>query len=289
MDIWLIRNGEKYGPFHDYDIRRRIEGGELDPASPAWHEGLAGWIPISEIPVFKNEYLATPKLAPSPVEEQQQEAAPSATTTAGAIPPPLPEKPKIHRRFWARWMDLTVYFAAWWLVFWATGRDVEAIFLNPWIPLAQFVPWFVIEIFLIHHLATTPGKWLLGLRVLNIDGSRLNLLQATRRSMTVYVLGVGLVWFPVVIVSMAFSVFTTKRVGAPIWDYIGKHRVVSKPLNPIGIISVIVLFFASWQAVNGVLSPYVFRAQMEFVNKYAPQYKEEIEKNPPWSLPRRHK
>lgn len=284
MDIWLIRNGEKYGPFPDYDIRRRIEGGELDPQSPAWHEGLASWGPISEIAIFKNEFAPKPK--PIPIEE-----IPVATQPAG--PPPVPTKTKIFRRFWARWLDLTLFFAAFWLIAWATGRDVEAIFLSPWVSLAQFLPWFVIEIFLIHSIATTPGKWLFGMRVLNADGSRLSWSQSAQRSMSVYVLGIGLAWFPLAILAMGLSVYTAKRMGAPVWDHVGKHRVTTKKINPAAIIVAVFLFLGSSQAVNGVLSPYTLRVQMEFITKYAPQYapqfRRELEKNPPWSLPRRHK
>ena len=36
MEIWIIRDGEKVGPIHDYDIRRKIETRELSRETMAW-------------------------------------------------------------------------------------------------------------------------------------------------------------------------------------------------------------------------------------------------------------
>src|SRR5687768_13886404 len=100
MDIWIIRNGEKYGPIPDYDVRRKIEAGDLTADTPAWHEGLPAWVPIRMIPLFENEFNAPPPVAPEPV---------TAAPTRPIVPPPIPEKPKLIRRFWARWLDIFLY------------------------------------------------------------------------------------------------------------------------------------------------------------------------------------
>jgi len=277
MEIWLIHNGERTGPFHDYEIRSRIGLGELDKDSPAWHEGLPAWIPLSEIELFKNEFQ--PK--PEPVSEPEPAAAPAA-------PPPIPETnapPKLWRRFWARWMDIQLYIALWWLFLWFTGRNIEAITQNQWILLTQLIPWVVIEILLIHYLTTTPSKWLLGIRILNTDGSRLTLAESTRRALRVYVTGIGLGWQIVSLVCMGISAFTTKRLGKPMWDYIGNHRVISKPLNPLGIIVVISLFILAGQLQVAVVFPYTLKALPPEMH----EVKEMFEKNMPWHLPPRHK
>lgn len=284
MDIWIIRNGEKYGPFHDYDIRRKIEAEELSPDAPAWHEGLPEWIPISKIPIFENEFKARamPKAKPEPEPPLVQ---PSATASSHVEPPSIPEKPKIIRRFWARWLDINVYVAIWWLILYYSGRDIGAIFSNQWIILSQYVPWFVIEILLIHYFATTPGKWLLGLRVVNADGSNLSLTESTRRALRVYVLGIGLGWSIVTIFCQGLSAFTTRRLGNPLWDHLGQHRVRSKPFAVWRILLVIMLFFAAIQGQMAVIFPY----QLELAIKQFPQLKEYFEKNPQRHLPPRHK
>ena len=277
MEVWLIHNGERTGPFHDYEIRSRIGLGELDKDSPAWHEGLAEWTTLSEIELFKNEFEVKPEPLPEPTP-----------TAVPGTPPPIPETsapPKIWRRFWARWMDIQLYIALWWLFLWFTGRNIEAILSNPWIILTQLIPWVVIETLLIHHFGTTLGKWLLGIRVLNADGSRLNLAESTRRALRVYVTGIGLGWEIVSMICMGISAFTAKRLGKPMWDYVGNHRVVSKPLNPIGIILVIALYFVAAQLQVAVVLPYTIKALPPEMQ----QLKEMFEKNPPWHLPPRHK
>ena len=46
MEIWLIINGKRSGPYPDYEIRSRIEHGEITSEEIVWHEGLAEWTPI---------------------------------------------------------------------------------------------------------------------------------------------------------------------------------------------------------------------------------------------------
>ena len=182
MDIWIIQNGEKLGPFHDFDIRRKISSGEFHADLPAWHEGIASWTTLGQMTVFADEFA---RIAATPAKDPESTGPPAAT------PPPLPDHPFALRRFWARWLDLYGYTAIWWLTMWASGRDIAAILNQPWIMLMQYVPWFVIETWMIHRFTTTPGKWLLGIRILNADGSPLTLPEATRRSARVFFLGIG--------------------------------------------------------------------------------------------------
>ena len=87
MDIWIIRNGEKAGPIHDYEARRKIEAGELTRDIPAWHEGLDAWRPLGEIPLFKDEFnwvhLGDLESAPLLDEEAPE-------MLGDTRPPPLP-------------------------------------------------------------------------------------------------------------------------------------------------------------------------------------------------------
>lgn len=275
MDIWIIRNGEKYGPFPDYDIRRRIEAGELTADTPAWHEGLPAWIPIRTIPLFENEFKAAPAAGPKPS---------AAAPTQPLVPPPIPEKPKLIRRFWARWLDIFLYAAVWWLALYAANRNIGDILLNHWVILTQLVPWLVIEILLIHRFATTPGKWLLGLRLLNADGSRLTLAQSTRRAARVFLLGIGLGWPYVSVFCQILSGITARRLGAPLWDQIGNHRMVYAPLSVWRVALFAALFFVAIHAQLAVVYPYVSKYFVE----QSPELKEMFLKNPQWHLPPRH-
>lgn len=278
MEIWVIQDGEKRGPMPDYEVRRRIASGEFDAGTPAWHGGMDEWKTLGELSIFEREFrLPFNGIGEPPAEEIREDVEVPK-------PPPLPQKPAFIRRFWARWFDLYAYSGVWWLALWAVGQDIGATLMNPWIILGQYIPWFVVETLLIHHFGTTPGKWLLGLRVVNDDGSRLTLADATRRSSRVLFIGIGMGWGLVAIICQLLAFFTTRKFGRPIWDQAGAHRVTAAPLHPVAVSAFAVLLFVSLQLQMIVVSPYV----MESAAKTFPALREQLEKNPPWHLPKRH-
>jgi GYF domain 2 len=145
MDIWIIRDGEKTGPFHDFEIRRKIEAGELSATTSAWHEGLTAWKPLVEIDLFTREF------------QLEKSAAAKAEEISSSLPesPPLPleAKPKTYymRRFWARWLDLALFSSLWWLGMWAAHQDIGSILVSPLHGFTQFIPWFIPAPPLRHH------------------------------------------------------------------------------------------------------------------------------------------
>ena len=303
MDIWIIRNGEKIGPIHDFDVRRKINTAELTPDTPAWHQGLGAWRPLGEIDLFRREFelpttpeqdppAASPEAAPTsesdtathhPAEEThtQPEDSPAPKHT----PPPLPAKTAYGRRFWARWFDLSLYSSFWWLGMWTAGQDIKAALTNPWIMFVQYVPWFAIEALLIQRFGTTPGKWLLGLKVVNLDDSPLDLNAAIRRSVRVLFTGIGFGWGLLAVFCQAMSLVVAKRLGTPLWDHSGGHRVTVAPLRPAKIVALPILFFLALQMQLIVIFPYM----VEIAGESFPSLKQRYEKNPPWHLPKKSK
>lgn len=279
MEIWLIRNGEKSGPFHDYDIRGRIAHEELEKDDYAWHEGLPGWKTLGEIEIFRDDFKDPEKPpAPPPLPDKYLERAASSPDDNEEK---KPGKKHLARRFWARWMDLMVYTAVWWLVMYAVGRDIGAAIRNPWLQLSVYIPWFAIEAWLIHRFGTTPGKWLMGLRVRNDDGSSLALKPSVWRSIRVMVTGVGFGWGLLAVLCQAMSWFTTKRIGKPIWDYLGGHHLEAVPLSPFRIMALVFFFVASAQLQMAVRGPH----EEEIIVKAYPQMKEFFENGEKWYFP----
>lgn len=278
MDIWLIQNGEKKGPFHDFEIRGKIENRELDPSTPAWHEGLAEWMPLHKISLFESAFRRAEEEIIPPTSAQSPQDGPPPVPSTPAIPSAFP-----FRRFWARWLDLYLFAALWWMIMWAVGRDIEATLRNQWIMLFLYVPWFVAETFLLHRFGTTPGKWLLGLKVVNEDGSLLSLAAATRRSSRVLFLGIGFGWDLISLICQIIAFVVTKKLGRPLWDQAGGHIVTATPLRPARILVYVFSIFAALQLRAIVLVPYL----MEEASKNSPELKEFFEKHPPWHLPKR--
>jgi len=273
MEIWLIINGKRSGPYPDYEIRSRIEHGEMTSEEMVWHEGLPEWTSIGELELFRNSL-------------EQQEQAPAI------VPPPLPKdnmeaaaakKPKTHiaRRFWARWMDLNFYSALWWLGMYLGGRDIGSAIGNLWLFISMLLPWFAIEAWLIHRFGTTPGKWLMGLKVSNEDGSLLALKQSVWRALRVMITGIGFGWGLLAILCQTMSWFTTRRLGKPIWDQMGKHKIEAEPLKPFRTIVLIIVFIGAAQLQMAVRGPHEEKIMVE----QFPQLKEYIVRSEKWYFP----
>lgn len=271
MEIWLIVNGKRSGPYPDYEIRGRIEHGEMTPEEMVWHEGLPEWTPVGELELFRNSLA---QQAPAPVPPPLPKAYTEATADA---------KPKAHlaRRFWARWTDLTLYSALWWLGMYLGGRDIGSAIGNLWLLISMFLPWFAIEAWLIHRFGRTPGKWLMGLKVSNEDGSPLALKEAIWRSLRVMITGIGFGWGLLAILCQAMSWFTTKRLGKPIWDYLGNHKVEAEPISPFRTVALVLVFIGAAQLQMAVRGPHEEKIMVE----QFPQYKEFFERSDKWYFP----
>ena len=277
MDIWIIQDGEKIGPIHDYEVRSRIEKGELPATTPAWHDGLPAWKPLVEISLFEREF-------DRPVEPQDTPYAPPAAEPDLPVPPA--SRPVLVRRFFARWFDLFVYAAVWWFMMWALAADIGGMLSNPWAVFFLYFPWFVLETFLLHRFGTTPGKWVLGLRVVNDDTSRLSLAQASWRSVQVLLIGLGFGLEGLTLICQFMAFFTAVRFGRPLWDHTGGHRVVSVSLRPMRIVTYVLVIYGAIALQMMVVAPYVMPKILEAAKPY-PALRELLEQNPPLQLPPR--
>lgn len=277
MDIWIIQDGVKKGPIHDFEIRAKIESGELSSDTPAWHEGLDSWRPLIEILLFAREFdrLLMAKEAEKAAEELlKSQPPPQATPTPSA-------EPHLIRRFWARWFDLYLFAGFWWFGMWALGRDIGGIMNNPWIILFHYIPWFALEAVLLHRYGTTPGKWLLGIKVTNDDGALLSLAESTRRAGRVFFLGIGFGWIPLALICHLISVLSTRRMGRPLWDHAGGHSLKTTSLSPLRLVVYVFSLYAALQLQLIVLAPHL----MKYMEETYPAMSEQIKKNPPWHLP----
>lgn len=278
MEIWLIVNGKRSGPYPDYEIRGRIEHGEIEAEEKVWHEGLEEWTPVGELELFRKSFgdrkpdAAPPALPAEYLEKLEKETG-----------QPKPN-PQLARRFWARWMDLMGYSSLWWLGMYFSGRDIASTMGNPWLLLTMYLPWFVIEAWLIQRFGRTPGKCLMGLRVVNEDGSALELKPAIWRSLRVMVTGIGFGWGLLSVLCQALSWFTTKRIGKPIWDHIGGHKVTAGQLNPFQILWLIVVYSSAIYLIFAVVAPHVSPVAAEDT----PEYRQFIELRDKFAFPVRN-
>ncbi len=277
MDIWVIRGGVKNGPYPDYEIRGRIAHGEMDPKSKVWHEGLAEWTEIQELELFKNEFQKETQKPPELPKEYLERAAESSEK------PEKKDRPKLHlcRRFFARWFDLMVYSALWWLALYYAGRDIGDAISNAWVLLPIYIPWFAFEAWFLYKYSWTPGKWLMSLKVENEDGTGLSLKKSIWRSVRVMVTGIGFGWGLLSLVCQALSWFTARRIGKPIWDFLGNHRVKAEPIKVWRIIVVVLGFLVAAHLQMAVSGPH----QKEAIIEMFPEMEEYMRDQDMWYLP----
>ena len=77
MDIYITKDGRQLGPFSLEEVKRQRANGVIDNSDLAWHEGLAGWIPLAQISGIGLSSAPLPPNYPAP---------PSPGTMTGAAP-----------------------------------------------------------------------------------------------------------------------------------------------------------------------------------------------------------
>ena len=82
MEIWIGRDGERYGPYTEADVREWLRSGKMSGADLAWREGLADWQPLSV-------------LLPDALTEASR---PDTTPSLPSMPAPL----QTYAGFWKR-------------------------------------------------------------------------------------------------------------------------------------------------------------------------------------------
>lgn len=103
-------------------------------------------------------------------------------------------KPYVHapvRRYIARSFDFLLCSLPWHLVLQAAGVDTRGRLSNIWMAVLGMATMLVLEPLLLHLFGTTPGKWLMGLRVTDESGKTLPLAAAWRRTWRVLWYGYG--------------------------------------------------------------------------------------------------
>jgi hypothetical protein len=81
MNIYLLKDGEKRGPYSIIQVVEIIRNGECLMSDLAWREGMSDWKPI-----YTLEDIVEAALPPLPKEAQEQ---PSQD-----LPPPIPNQPE---------------------------------------------------------------------------------------------------------------------------------------------------------------------------------------------------
>jgi uncharacterized RDD family membrane protein YckC len=238
MEVWIVEDGEKRGPFQTYEVRDRIEREELTGEELAWHKDQDQWVALKEMDVFQGEF--------------------SDRDSASATPPPLPDRPYPCVRFFARWFDLTLYTLFLFALLKFTGQDILAAWFSSFRYFC-FLPYVILEALFLHLYKTTPGKFLLGIRVVTPEEEPLPLGVSLTRSLRVYIVGMGLLIGILPVICHALCLWYSLKNNEAPWDTISgmKVRVVGLLFLPVMLF--MMLFMIILVLLFLVLMPTIFQ------------------------------
>jgi len=272
MDVYVMKDGKRLGPWQPFRLVEMLEDGELTPRDLIWHEGMDEWLPMEEAESMRTVL----RRQPPAVSETDTAGEPPEPASPG--PPPLPRtdeapvltlqvlasrKAAAWRRFFAKQIDLTLLMlaivgiatAAGWTDLWAIHRAPLAILFAPGIAL------ILLDSLLLPLTGWTPGRLILGQRVLAEDGGRLSFKQALRRSVLLWAggLGFGLPFNALLPPAQwLYSFWQFQRQGETLWDRAAKSHVEIHPLRAPHVTGVIAVT-ALVAAVNALV---LFRAPL---------------------------
>ncbi len=213
MILWVIQNGEKTGPFEDYEVREMIREGKLDEESRVWHEGAGGWLAASELGVLAGEFERPNKAKPKAIEIHLA---------------PFRAWPRLG----ARVIDYMIYRSILHLLSLGFGVNLMgSADSSGWLVIGIVLPVIIMEAALVSSVGFTPGKWLLGMRVETLLGERLSTGQAFLRSMRVWVLGMGMFLPLMMLIGFCLSLWFGRKKGGMLWDLQSGFHVTGGKLD----------------------------------------------------------
>ncbi|MFM2171299.1 MAG: hypothetical protein RI957_1528 [Verrucomicrobiota bacterium] len=216
MKAWIIKNGEKTGPFEISQVVRKLESGECDGETYGWLEGMKDWQPLSTIPEFSRvnddsplDEQSTAPTIPVPMDPQSVSGALPISQSGGSL---------LIRRFFARWFDLLLWSSIYMCAMHLSGANLKQMMMNFWFNYLMMIVWILAEAAMLHVWGATPGKWLLGLRVGRVDGSLLPVGLSLLRSIRVYLMGMGMSHPVLLPLCHGFSWWFVRKHGSTLWD-----------------------------------------------------------------------
>lgn len=268
MDIYYAIGQKKQAPVPAVEMISMLERGDVTEETMGWHRGCDSWMPLKELPALhgfftgqfgrKNEeepfdediteMLIPPSDAKVPGQQERVLEAPrDEVSRCVEIPAPS-------LRFYARVFDLIIYLLIYFAFLRTTFDHFDVKFFNP----LAWLPFVILETVCLMIWGTTPGKALLGMHVVMMDGGKPGFKRLLIRSFYVIFFGMGLVTTVFTPVLLGLSWWWTKKNVLTPWDQrlstlVEIHRKVAFPR----IILLLVITFALLQGIGLLAEPWL--------------------------------
>ncbi len=303
MRIYWIQDKKKHGPASVPEIISRVQMGELTPDTKAWHKGCEQWMPLAELPALADCAAQLLPLSKGQVatDEQIEQLPPIPELPPVPSTNPQPEdefyrfNPKTGTvntpegeiriapawaRFVARMVDCTLYATLAMALIYAFKLPFNE-YLLPSGP-TFWLPMLLIEALLLSRFGTTPGKKLMGIRLISLDiVPPLSFGRALSRGFSVAVLGMGCFLFPFNVIMMLVAFFMLRRRGITLWD----ARAATLPVQRTersgsGIIMAAISIFIGIHLIGYFMQPWL-PTMIDRIGEASPELAEKLNKLTP--------
>jgi len=249
---FVARTTAQEGPFSLPELILRVDAGRYQGSELCWSKADGLWLPLQErsevtaaLSAFDREREAKTGERPK-AEAQADVSIPRVETSAEvssepALEAPLgsgaqDEVPEALRKLSPEQIQVALRASVAWRRFIARTIDMNCAAFVFMIGVAIFAPqlikesslpmlvfyssltWPWIEGVMLARLGWTPGKRLLGLRVVRIDGAPLDVALGIQRGLSVWVFGQGMELMFLNLIAMLWGFKSYAQTGSNIWD-----------------------------------------------------------------------
>jgi len=251
VDEWYYSTDGKQslGPVSAEELGRILaaQGGAENVL--AWRPGMANWAGAASVPELKSYLQPPPRppeialLDPTPVDHERKR-----------------ESSAVHpwRRYFARIFDLYLFAL---VFFFALGLLAADWFSGPpsrssdlLLSFVSVATYSIFETFCLFVFGGTLGKLLYGIRLAPKSGGRIGLRLALKRSVAVWVQGMGIGIPIIALVTFVLAYRTLRREGQTNWDRDLKFVVLHRKLSYLRWFVVALVWFLILSTYAGLMA-----------------------------------
>lgn len=141
-----------------------------------------------------------------------------------------------------------------------------------------WAPLILIEAYCLSRWRTTPGKSLFGISIRPFDEQEWGFSRALSRSISVFILGMGMFLPLIAGIVMLVSYFFLTRKGICLWDArILTLPTMQKPAPPSRLITGIILILFTFQLTSFFMQPWM-PAMMQMIEQSSPETSQMLQK-----------
>lgn len=237
MQVWIGRNGERFGPYTDDEIRQWLRDGTCRPDELGWYDGMVDWRPLGELFPDERPSIAdgVPPMPPSP------------PPFMGVTDVAAPEYAGFWLRFGAWVIDYLILIVPFTAISLGMGLStIATAFLEqmktdqvaafqayaaamlPITYVLMVIGYVYYTLFEASKWQATPGKMAVGIRVTDTDGQRISLARSAGRN-AVRLTNVLRFPVPLPMICYVVAAFTQRKQG--VHDLLARTYVLTGRAN----------------------------------------------------------